>query len=456
MTTDPTVHKTAVRRAIAAAGIGNYVEWFDFALYGYLATYIAARFFPDQDGNAALLSTFAVFGVAFFARPLGALFFGRLGDRVGRRTTLAAVVITMSCSTTIIGVLPTHDQIGTLAPLLLLGMRLVQGFSAGGEYSGASALVFEYSPRSRRGLYASSLSITTYLGLLSGSGLSAVLTTLLGGETMQDWGWRLPFLLALPLGVVGLYLRTRVEETPAFRQLQQDQQVEHSPLAEVLRTQRGKVGLLLAAAMINATSFYVLGTYWPNFLSEEAGISRSLALWSSTAAYAFLMCVAPIFGAVSDRVGRRPMWIYSTAGLIVVSVPTFFLSAQGGFVAALLGQMLFILIAGWMSPGITLLNAELFPARIRYSASAIGYNLGYTLFGGTAPYVATFLIVQSGSLHAPPIYIMGVSLVAFVILIAKLPETAPRRTATQEVDEAVTRTDGSATQPAPAEPDPGR
>lgn len=187
------------------------------------------------------------------------------------------------------------------------------------------------------------------------------------------------------------------------------------------------MGLLIVAASINATSFYVLGTYWPNFLSEEAGVSRSVALWSSTAAYGVLICLAPLFGSLSDRVGRKPLWIYSTAGLVVVSLPAFFLSSQGSFASALLGQALFILIAGWMSPGITLLNAELFPSRIRYSASAIGYNLGYTLFGGTAPYVATFLIAQTGSLHAPPVYIMSVAFIACIILTAKLPEMAPRK-----------------------------
>lgn len=435
MTTEATIEKTAVRRAIVAAGIGNYVEWFDFALYGYLATYVAAEFFPNEDPTASMLSTFAVFGIAFLVRPLGAIFFGRLGDRVGRRTTLSSVVITMSIGSAAIGLLPTYAQVGVLAPLLLLATRLIQGFSAGGEYAGASAFVFEYAPPGRRGLYASSLSITTYLGLLSGAGLSALLTTVLGETAMQDWGWRLPFLLALPLGLVGLYLRMRIEETPVFKQLQQTEEVEHSPLAEVLRTQRGKVGLLLAAAMINATSFYVLGTYWPNFLTKDAGISHSVALWSSSAAYAFLICTVPIFGALSDRIGRKPLWMYSTAGLVVVSVPAFMLSGQGGFLTALLGQALFILVAGWMSPGITVLNAELFPARIRYSASAIGYNLGYALFGGTAPFMATYLVARTGSLHAPAIYIMCLALVAFIILAAKLPETAPRKTAVPEADE---------------------
>jgi MHS family proline/betaine transporter-like MFS transporter len=434
MTTSASIEKKAVRRAIVAAGIGNYVEWFDFALYGYLATIISKEFFPNEDPTAAMLSTFAVFGVAFLVRPVGAVFFGRLGDRMGRKTTLSTVVILMSIGSAAIGILPTYSQVGILAPMLLLLCRLVQGFSAGGEYTGASAFVFEYSPEKRRGLFASSLSMTTYLGLLSGSGLTAVLTTLLGDTAMQDFGWRLPFLLSLPMGLIGLYLRLRVEETPVFKQLKLTQEVEHSPLREVFRTQRGKVGLLFVAAAINATTFYVLGTYWTTFLTKEAGVPHSIALWSSAGAYALLICLVPLFGIISDRIGRKPMWLFSTAGLVVVSLPAFALSGQGGFLPAFLGQALFVLVAGWMSPGITLLNAELFPARLRYSASGIGYNLGYAVFGGTAPFVATFLVAQTGSLQAPPIYIMCLALVAFIILAVKLPETAPRKTHTPETD----------------------
>lgn len=433
--TTKTVEKSPMRRAIVAAGIGNFVEWFDFALYGYLATILAREFFPNEDPTAAMLSTFAVFGVAFLVRPLGALFFGRMGDRVGRKKTLSTVVLTMSCGSAAIGLLPTYAQIGVLAPLLLLAMRVIQGFSAGGEYTGASAFVFEYSPRARRGLYASTLSISTYLGLLSASGLCAILTTVLSESDMHSWGWRVPFLIALPLGVAGLYLRMRVEETPVFKQLEQSHEVEHSPLREVLKNQRGKVGLLLAAAMINATSFYILGTYWTNFLITNVGLPQRVALFSSAAAYAFLICMVPIFGALSDRIGRKPMWMYSTSGLVVISIPAFMLSEQGGFWPALLGQALFVLVVGWMSPGITLLNAELFPARVRYTASGIGYNLGYALFGGTAPFVATYLVAQTGSLKAPPAYIMCLALVAFLVLALKLPETAPRKTGTSEAEE---------------------
>lgn len=427
--TEAGVPQGTVRRAIAAAGIGNFVEHFDLALYGYLAIVLSDQFFPGTDSRAKLLNTFAIFGGAFLIRPIGALFFGRLGDKIGRRPTLVATVLTMSLSTALVGALPTYQHIGVLAPLLLFVLRMLQGFSVGGEFTGASALVFEYSPPHRRGLAAGVLTISTWLGLSGGAGVSAVLSTLLDHQAMAQWGWRVPFLLALPLAGIGLYLRMRVGETPAFQRLQQEHAVERAPLAEVLRTQRRRVGILLAAAMINATSYYVLATYWPSFLSQEAGLDPGIALWASVAAYSFFICMAPVFGILSDRVGRRPMWLFATAGAVVISVPAFWLSAGGSLAAAAFGQILYLAVTGWMSVGITVLNAELFPARVRYSASSIGYNLGYAVFGGTAPYIATFLIAQTGSRQAPPIYIMCIALVAFLILVRTLPELAPGKTA---------------------------
>jgi MHS family proline/betaine transporter-like MFS transporter len=361
-------------------------------------------------------------------RPVGAIVFGRLGDRVGRRTTLALVVITMSGSTMLVGLLPTYATIGVAAPILLLVLRLVQGISAGGEYSGASTFVVEYAPPHRRGLYASILSVSTNTASLSGIGFTALLTSALGDEAMLAWGWRIPFLVALPLGLVGLYLRTRVEETPEFRALEK---VESAPVTQALRSQRRAIGIVFGVVMINAVAFYSLGAYWPTYLTEVTGMERSTALWSSAVSYLVLIALVPLFGHLADRLGRRVLMIYSACGLIVLAVPAFLLSSTGGFVPAVLGQLMFIAVAGPMGPVVTLLLVEMFPVRLRYTASAIGYNLAYMVFGGTAPYVSTFLIAQTGSRLAPAVYIVVIAMASLVVILTALRETAPGRVAKQ-------------------------
>lgn len=414
-----------LRRVIAAAGIGNFVEWFDFSLYGFLAPVLAAQFFPNSDPAASLLATFAVFGLAFFVRPLGALYFGRMGDRIGRRTTLSVIVLLMSGATALIGLLPTYATIGVFAPVLLLLLRLVQGFSAGGEFTGASVLIVEYAPRHRRGLYMSALSISTFAASALGVVITAALTSGFGVDAMQAWGWRALFLLSLPLGLVGLYLRLKVEETPEFKQLEHAADVEQAPLAEALRTQRKPIVTLFVLLLINSVAFYVLGTYWPTFLSANAGMSRTDALWSSAAAYCVLIATAPLHGYLADRFGRKPMMVYATVGFVVVAIPAFLLSVQGAFWTAFLGQALFALMAGAMSPVNSLITAELFPPHVRYSSGAIGQNLAYLIFGGTAPYVCTFLISATGSGLSPAIYITVVAAISALGAIFLLRETRP-------------------------------
>jgi MHS family proline/betaine transporter-like MFS transporter len=216
----PEVEEQTVLRAITGASIGNLVEWFDFAVYGYLATYIAANFFPSNNPTASLLSTFAVFAAAFFVRPLGGIFFGPLGDRIGRQRVLATVIILMSVATFAIGLLPTYATIGVLAPILLVVARLLQGFSAGGEFGGGATFLAEYSPDDRRGFLVSWLEFSTLIGFILGSGVVLVLNSSLGEDAMTAWGWRIPFLIAGPLGAVGLYIRLRLEDTPEFRALE--------------------------------------------------------------------------------------------------------------------------------------------------------------------------------------------------------------------------------------------
>ena len=302
----PQVERSTLRRAIVGAAVGNTVEWFDFATYSFLATTLAVVFFPPGNPTAALLSTFAVFAAAFFVRPLGGLFFGPLGDRIGRQRVLATVIILMSISTFVIGLLPSYATIGILAPTLLVLARCLQGFSAGGEFGGASTFLAEYSPDDRRGFLVSWLEFSTLIGFVLGSTMVLVLTSVLPEDAMISWGWRVPFLLAGPLGVVGLYIRLRLEDTPEFRALEESGEVSGSPLLETIREnwkqilQVGRPRHYPERRLLRRTELH------DNLLSGPLGFSATTGALSTTLTLLVGMALIPPLGALSDRVGRKP------------------------------------------------------------------------------------------------------------------------------------------------------
>ena len=278
-----------LRKVLTASFIGNFVEWFDYASYGYFATVIAIAFFPEIAPSAALLATFAVFAISFVVRPIGGIVWGAIGDKIGRRTALSWSILIMSGATTLIAVLPSYAQVGILAPVLLLVVRMVQGFSASGEYAGATSFIAEYSPISKRGFYTSMVPASTAAGLLAGSLMSAGLFYILSPEQMQSYGWRLPFLLAAPLGVVGLYIRLKLEDTPKFRELEKSHHVEATPVRELFTTYRRQIAIAFGATCLNAVGFYLILSYMPTYLITEMGmgqtesfiaVSISLVAWS--------------------------------------------------------------------------------------------------------------------------------------------------------------------------------
>jgi MHS family proline/betaine transporter-like MFS transporter len=412
------------RKVFWAATIGASVEWFDYAAYGVLAPVIASRFFPKGDDAASLLATFGIFALSFLVRPLGSAYFGSMGDRRGRQKVTATVVILMSVATGLIGFLPTYDTVGLGAPLLLLLLRLVQGFSAGGEM-GAPAMLYEYVQERRRGLIFGVFNLSSYVSSLAALGLTAALTGALGTSGMAEWGWRVPFLLAFPLGLIGLYLRTRIHESPVYRRLAEQGEVRTKPVRSMFGTQRKQLTAYVSVIMINAVAFYVLNTYLPTYLSENAGIPRTTALWASSLISLTMIVIQPLYGMLSDRIGRKPLLLFAAVGLFVVSVPTFAIAGAGGFGMVYLGELLFVLAAAPTSALSAPVGMELFPPSMRYSGAAIGYNLSYAVFGGTAPYVSGWLLDATGSKLAPPIYIMIIAVLAFVLLLRTLPETAP-------------------------------
>ncbi|MCO7514490.1 MFS transporter [Pseudomonas guariconensis] len=421
------VSPATLRRVIAASAIGNFVEWFDFAVYGFLATLIASQFFASGDASVALLKTFAVFAVAFALRPLGGIVFGALGDRLGRKRILSLTILLMAGSTTLIGLLPTYASIGLAAPALLTLARCLQGFSAGGEYAGACAYLMEHAPNDKRAFYGSFVPVSTFSAFACAAVIAYALEASLSPEAMNAWGWRIPFLVAAPLGLVGLYLRWRMEETPAFREAmaqgKQGKEHAHSPLKETLRHHGRAIRNLGAFISLTALSFYMFTTYFSTYLQMVGNLTRAQSLLVSTVALLFAAVGCPLAGAFSDRVGRRRTIGFTCLWVMVAVFPAYWLASSGSLSGALLGVIL-LAIGALLSGVVTAaLLSESFPTRTRYTASAITYNVAYTLFGGTAPLVATWLISQTGSSLAPAFYLVVIALVALVGGLA-LPETS--------------------------------
>lgn len=418
----PTGRRMALR-ALAGVSAGNFVEWYDFAIYAYSATAIAKLFFPPGNDTVALLGTLAVFGVTFLARPAGGLFFGRLGDRIGRRNTLVAILTLMGISTTLIGLLPTYGSIGILAPILLTVLRLCQGFSGGGESSGGATFLSEYAPHGRRGMWSGLSNSTQTLPFAVAALLILGVSTWLGEEAYLSWGWRLPFLLAAPFALVGLFLRMRLNDTPVFRTLESKGTVEHAPLRTVLRGFRRETAILIGIASLNAVAFYTVSSYFSTYLQEVSKLSETTALASNSLALLAYSVLIPIAGMFGDRYGRRRIILAGALSLAVLAVPGYLLAGTGGLGFAIVGQLLITVPLVTIASVVAVGQAELFPAAVRYTGAALGYNIAYAVFGGTAPFIGQFLVFLTGDKITPAYYLIVIALLA-IIPIRLLPETS--------------------------------
>jgi MFS transporter, MHS family, proline/betaine transporter len=414
---------TRSREAVLAAAIGNALEWYDFAVYGYFVSTISKLFFPSSDPLASLLATYLVFGVGFLMRPVGSILFGIFGDRHGRRKALSAVIFLMALSTLAIGLLPTYAEVGVWAPILLVLARLLQGLSAGGEWGGSTAYIVEYAPEGRRGFIGSWQQVSVGSGFLLGSLAGTVISFAMSPEAVAAWGWRVPFLLGILVGGLGAYLRWRLADTPKFTEIEEHDAVAEAPLKEALTKYPRETLTAFGITLHNTAAYYISLVYMTGYFTNVAKLPQPTSQLIGTICLAIFVILIPFTGKLSDRIGRRPLLMASCIGYAVLAYPLFVLGSSGSAAFAFVAQATMIVFQSLYAGPCPATYAELFPTRVRYTALSIGYNIAVALFGGFAAYIATWLIQATGNPLAPAFYVIAAAVITLVIL-TRIRETA--------------------------------
>ena len=397
-------------RSILAAAAGNVLEWYDFTVYAYMAPYIAAKFFPGDDPVAGLLAVFATFGLGFVIRPLGGILIGRFGDLKGRKAALLLTIILMAIGTAGIGLVPGRDTVGGLAPWLLVFCRLLQGFSAGGEWGSSTAFIYEWAPKGRRGFFSSLQQSSVAGGMLLGSAIAAVFGTILSKTQMADFGWRLPFLLGALIIPIGFYMWRYVDETPVF---------SAGPTEKVNLRAGLKLALQAGGIIVIWTvAYYAILTYMPVFTARYSHLGPAAALWSNALSLFVLAVTIPVFGLLADRIGRKPLLLIGAGGFALLSYPLFLLIVKSeGALPVVLAQIVFALMTAIYSGGAPAAVTEIFPSASRLLWMSTGYSLTVALFGGFGPYISTWLVKTTGSPLSPVIYIVGCACLSLAVIL---------------------------------------
>ena len=411
-----TISPATRRRAIVACLLGNLFELFDFGVYGYFAVQIGKAIFPSADPVVSILASFATYGVGFLMRPVGAMVLGSYGDRHGRKAALALTITLMALATALTGLVPSYAQVGVWAPIGLVICRLLQGFSTGGEWGGATTFLVEYAPPGRRGLYGSLQQVSTGLAQIMSISSALLLNTILSPQDLGDWGWRLPFLVGIVLAPIGYYLRSRVEESPEYVATVRENRVPTAPLRTALTVHRKAVMLCFGLTMIWTVASYVFVTFMPTFAVHSLGMTPIAALLGAVLASIVNTLVAPLAGIASDRHGRAPM-VISAAGFALLSVPLFmFLAHDKSFAALATVAVVAGVLYGLYNGAAPTVLCMLFPSTVRYTALSLGYNGAVMVFGGFAPFISTFLVRQTGSAIAPSFYVTACALASLAVL----------------------------------------
>ncbi|WP_284979368.1 MFS transporter [Arthrobacter sp. fls2-241-R2A-200] len=430
------VDKPMLRKALGGTIVGNTMEWYDVGVFGYLITTMGPVFLPEADKSVQTLFLLGTFAATFLARPLGGVVFGWLGDKVGRQKVLATTLMLMAASTFAVGLLPGYAQIGIWAAALLVILKLIQGFSTGGEYAGATTFVSEYAPDKRRGYFASFLDMGSYIGFALGAALVSVLQLTMGQSVMEDWGWRLPFLIAGPLGVIAVYFRSKIEESPQFQAtLDAQEALAKDAASQDVAVAKGPVGIIKAywrqivLAMILAaaanTVGYALTSYMPTYLTDSKGYDPVHGTLLTIPVLVIMAVCIPLTGKLSDRIGRRPVLWIGAGSTIVFAIPAFMLIGIGEIWSTLAGLALVAFPVTFYVANLASALPALFPTSSRYGGMGIAYNFSVAIFGGTTPFIVQGLIEGTGNDMMPAYYLMATSIVG-AIAIYFLRESAQR------------------------------
>ena len=431
------VNSSILKKALGGTIVGNTMEWYDVGVFGYLITTMGPVFLPEADPTVQTLFLLGTFAATFIARPLGGVFFGWLGDKLGRQKVLAMTLMLMAASTFVVGLLPGYAQIGIWAAVLLVLTKLVQGFSTGGEYAGATTFVSEHAPDKNRGFLASFLDMGSYLGFALGAALVSVLQVTLGQPAMEEWGWRLPFLIAGPLGLIAVYFRNKIEESPAFQATLDAQEIAekdpnfvadvsipNGPVAIFKNYWRGIVLAMILVAAANTVG-YTLTSYMPTYLTSTMGYDELHGTLLTIPILVIMACCIPLTGRLSDKIGRRPVLWMGSASAVVFAIPAFLLIGAGSIWTTLLGLALIAVPVTFYVSNLASALPALFPTASRYGAMGIAYNFSVAIFGGTTPFIIAALIAGTGDDMMPAYYLMATSLIGG-ISIFWLKESANR------------------------------
>ena len=417
--------RSELRKRSIAVGIGNFMEWFDFAIYGYFAALIGRTFFPSSEPGISLLSSLAVFAVGFLSRPLGAFVLGPLGDRLGRRAVLIVTVFGMGLATTLIGLLPGYDTLGIAAPALLILLRFIQGMMVGGEWSSAGIYIVESAPRNGRAKAAAVITGTAGAAFLCGTFVAAVISASLSDSDVASWGWRVPFVASIFMTAVAMYIRRRLGDTPVYEEVERrraSNEIEKVPGMEKFRA----FVITFAFSALFGVSLYYFITYANNHLTQTVGLSKSASLWLCSISLVVYTIMHPLVGRLSDRIGRRSLVLGSSLGLTVLAYPIFLLLNTANHSAILLGLVVLAVLVAITAVMDVVLLVEVFPASIRSTGAAIGHNVALAILAGPGPFIAAALIQYTHDPNIPAWYLSGVSAVCGILLWFMLPETRDR------------------------------
>ncbi|QGQ44179.1 MFS transporter [Metabacillus sediminilitoris] len=414
------MEKKTTNKILIASLIGSSIEWFDYFLYGTVAALVFNEvFFHSEDPTIGLLLAYASFALAFFIRPLGGIIFSHIGDRIGRKKTLVLTLSLMGGSTVLMGFLPTYESIGVAAPILLIILRLVQGIGLGGEWGGALLLAVEYAPKEKRGLFGSIPQMGVTIGMLLGT-LALSIMTLLPNETFMTWGWRIPFILSALLVIFGLWIRKGIDETPSFKKAQEKGEIAKIPFFETMRTHWKEVLIAIGAKVVETAPFYIFGTFIVSYATTQLGFSRTITLTAVTVATIVTSILIPVMGSLSDKIGRKKLYIAGTILMALYAFPYFWLLHQNSAVLLIIATIIGLgIIWAPITAVLGTMFSEIFKSNVRYTGISLGYQIGAAVAGGTAPLVATALLAAYNNSYVPvALYIILTSIISLIAVAA--------------------------------------